>query len=132
MRGVVASIGIVAGAAKRRFAVSLAFLAAAVWLAPAHAQLNILITRPAARPVPIAIVPFGGAAAQSFDIAGVVTADLRSSGRFAPLPLADMVSRPTDPAQVNFQSWRLLKADYLVIGQLTEDSPDRFTAVFQL
>jgi TolB protein len=33
---------------------------------------------------------------------------------------------------VNFKNWRLLKTDYLVIGQLTEDGPDRFTAVFQL
>jgi TolB protein len=42
------------------------------------------------------------------------------------------VSRPTQPAQINFQDWRVLDANYLVIGQLTEDSPDRFTAVFQL
>jgi len=108
--------------------------AAATWLAPAHAQLNILITKAPPRPVPIAIVPFGGtgSAAPAIDIAAVVTADLRSSGRFAPLPLTDMVSRPTQPSDVNFQNWRLLKTDYLVIGQLTEDSPDRFTAVFQL
>ena len=43
-----------------------------------------------------------------------------------------MVSRPTQPAQVNYTDWRLLKVDYVVVGTLTEDSPDRFTAVFQL
>jgi TolB protein len=57
---------------------------------------------------------------------------LGSSGRFAPLATADMVSRPTQPSQVNFQDWRVLDANYLVIGQLSEASPDRFTAVFQL
>jgi len=31
-------------------------------------------------------------------------ADLRSTGRFAPLAAADLVSRPTEPADVNFQS----------------------------
>jgi TolB protein len=134
MPGVAASIGTVA-AAGRRWLVAAGLLAmAAGWWAPASAQLNILITKPAARPIPIAIVPFGwhGSGPAAYDLAGVVTADLRSTGRFAPLAPGDMVSRPTQPAQVNFQSWRLLKTDYLVIGELTEDGPDRFTAVFQL
>jgi TolB protein len=43
-----------------------------------------------------------------------------------------MVSRPTQPTQVNFTDWRLLRVDYLVIGQLTEDAPDRYSVVFQL
>ncbi len=99
-----------------------------------EAQLVVNITRGAETAAPIAVVPFGwqGAGAPAFDLAGVVGADLRSSGRFAPLAVADMVSRPTQAAQVRFQDWRVLDADYLVIGTLTEDSPDRFTAVFQL
>src|SRR5512143_1277062 len=134
MPGVAASIGRVAASGSRWLGACAVLVAAAAWLAPANAQLNILITKPAARPLPIAIVPFGwqGGGPAAFDLAAVVTADLRSTGRFAPLPAADLVSRPTEPAQVNFQSWRLLKTDYLVIGKLTEDSPDRFTAVFEL
>ncbi len=134
MPGVAASIGRAAAQGRRWFVASTLLAATFAWFAPANAQLNILITKPAARPVPIAVVPFGwqGSGAVAFDLAAVVTADLRSTGRFAPLPAADMVTRPTEPAQVNFQSWRLLKSDYLVIGKLTEDSPDRFTAVFEL
>jgi len=134
MPGVAASIGRAVARGRRWFVTGSVLAAAATWLTPANAQLNITITKSPPRAVPIAIVPFGGqgSAPPAFDIAAVVTADLRSSGRFAPLPAADLVSRPTQPAQVNFQSWRLLKVDYLVIGQLTEDSPDRFTAVFQL
>src|SRR5690348_8098530 len=117
MPGVAASIGRAAAQGRRWLVASTLLAATLAWLAPANAQLNILITRPAARPVPIAIVPFGwqGSGPAAFDLAAVVTADLRSTGRFAPLPAADMVTRPTDPAQVNFQSWRLLKTDYLVI-----------------
>jgi TolB protein len=48
------------------------------------------------------------------------------------MAVADMVSRPTQQSQVNFADWRLGRVDYLTIGTLTEDSPDRFTAVFQL
>ena len=134
MTGVAASIGRVAAQGRRWFVASTVLAVAVAWLAPANAQLNILITKPAARPIPIALVPFGwqGNGAVAFDLAAVVTADLRSTGRFAPLPAADLVSRPTQPSDVNFQSWRLLKTDYLVIGQLTEDGPDRFTAVFEL
>jgi TolB protein len=100
----------------------------------ASAQLDILVTRGLTRPLPMAIVPFGwsGAGPAAYDIAGVVSADLASSGRFAPIPVEDMVSRPTTPAQVNYTDWRLLKVDYVVVGTLTEDTPDRFTAVFQL
>ena len=107
---------------------------AAVCGAPVGAQLTIEITSFDVRPVPMAVVPFGwqGAGAAPFDIASVVTSDLRNSGRFAPIAPTDMVSRPTQPAQVNFQDWRVVDVDVLVIGQLTEDSPDRFTAVFQL
>jgi TolB protein len=43
-----------------------------------------------------------------------------------------MVSRPTQAQQVNFQDWRLLKANYLVIGTLAESAADNFAATFQL
>ena len=100
----------------------------------AEAQLNITITEGQDAAVPIAVVPFGwqGSGPPAFDIAGVVSADLGSSGRFAPLATNEMVSRPTQAAQINFQEWRVLDADYLVIGTLTADTPDSFTATFQL
>jgi TolB protein len=111
----------------------LAFLSV-VFSGAANAQLNVVIIQGLTRPVPIAIVPFGwsGGGPPAYDIAGVVSSDLKSSGRFAPLPVADMVSRPTQPDKVNFTDWRLLKVDYVLIGTLTETTPDQFTTVFQL
>jgi TolB protein len=111
-----------------------AALLALTFAGAASAQLNVLITKGLPRPVPMAIVPFGwsGAGPAAYDLAGVVTSDLKSSGRFAPIPVSDMVSRPTQPTQVNYTDWRLLKVDYVVVGTLTENAPDRFTAVFQL
>jgi TolB protein len=110
---------------------------AALWLVAqqAQAQLTVEITRGVERPVPMAIVPFGwqgpGAAAP-YDLAAVVTADLGNSGRFAPIPVANMLTRPTEPSQVNFSDWRILNVDVVVIGQLSETAPDRYTAVFEL
>lgn len=114
---------------------ALALLAVLVaGVASAQRPLDVIVTQGSARPVPMAIVPFGwsGAGPAAYDLAGVVTADLKNSGRFAPIPVADMVSRPTSPAQVNYTDWRIVKVDYVVVGTLTEDAPDRFTAVFQL
>jgi TolB protein len=107
---------------------------AAVLASTADAQLNVTITKGLSRPIPIAVVPFGGqgAGAPAYDISSVVSADLKSSGRFAPMAESDMISRPTQPSQVNFADWRVARVDHVVVGTLTEDSPDRFTAVFQL
>jgi TolB protein len=109
-------------------------LTGALLCGAAQAQMNIVVTGYAVRPIPIAIVPFGwqGTATPAYDVAGVVTADLGNSGRFAPIKVADMVSRPTQPAQVNFQDWRVLDVDALVIGQLSQTSPGRYSAQFQL
>src|SRR5688572_21690160 len=110
-------------------------VAACAWYGTvAEAQLNITIREGSEAAVPIAVVPFGwqGSGPPAFDVAGVVSADLASTGRFAPVPTRDMVSRPTQAPQVNFQDWRLLDANYLVIGTLAESSADNFAATFQL
>lgn len=102
----------------------------------AHAQqtLRVIITKGGERAVPVAIVPFGwqGPGAAPYDLAAVVTSDLRNSGRFAPIPVGNMVTRPTQPSQVTVSDWRVLRVDALVIGQLAPNGPDRYTANFQL
>ena len=124
-------------ARRRRSKLSLLGLVAAAcaWYGTAaEAQLNITITEGQDAAAPIAVVPFAwaGSGEPAFDIAGVVSADLGSSGRFAPMATRDMVSRPTQASQVNFQQWRTLETDYLVIGTLAQDGPENFTATFQL
>ena len=111
----------------------------------AMAQLEIEIRRGVARPVPIAVVPFawepapaspGGAAAAAraapFDVAALVARDLGSSGRFAPIPVADMLSQPSRPTEVRLDDWRILDVDVLVIGRLTEERPGQYSITFQL
>ena len=101
----------------------------------AEPQIVIEITRGVERPVPMAIVPFGwqgpGSAAP-FDVAALVTSDLAQSGRFDPMAIEDMVSRPTQPADVAFQDWQIVDVDYLVIGQVLANANGNHTIVFQL
>lgn len=99
-----------------------------------RAQLVIEITRGQEDAVPIAIVPFGWEAtgAAPFDVAEVVAADLKRSGRFAPLDRKDMIDRPTRGDQIRFQDWRYLKSDFIAVGRLIPDGSDRYAAEFEL
>ena len=109
----------------------LVFAAVAALAAPlANAQLVIEITRGQENAVPIAVVPFGweSANAAPFDVAQVVAADLQRSGRFAPVDRKDMIDRPTAGDQIRFQDWRYLKSDFIVVGKLTPDGGDRYSA----
>ena len=98
------------------------------------AQLRIEINRGIERPIPIAVVPFGyeGVGQAPFDVAELVAKNLDNSGRFQSVPRALLVSKPTRPAQVDIQDWRLLEVDVLVVGRLEPQSGDRHSIVFQV
>lgn len=89
-----------------------------LWIAQAHAVLTIKITQGMSGALPIAVVPFGGAAAQTMgiDLAEIVAADLGGSGRFAPMPRRDMPGHPQSPSDIRFADWRRLGMDNLVVG----------------
>ena len=116
----------------KTFAVLVCF-ALSWFAAAANAQLVIEITKSAEDAVPVAIVPFGweSTGAAPFDVAEVVAADLRRSGRFAPLERKDMIDRPTQGDQIRFQDWRYLKTDFIVVGKLTPQGTG-FSAKFEL
>jgi TolB protein len=103
--------------------------------APALAQLEVTVSRGVERPVPTAIVPFGwqgNADDAPFDVAALVEQDLGNSGYFDPMARRDMVSRPTRASDLNFQDWRIVDVDIVLIGQMTQDAADRYTISFQL
>ena len=98
-------------------------LLAMAYAAPAAAQLRLDITEGVKDAVPVAVVPFAGQPeGGANDVADVVSGDLRLSGRFAPLDRADIVSRPTRASDVRLEDWRLLKADYVVVGEVGADA----------
>lgn len=98
----------------------------------ARAALTIEITQGVEGAVPIAVVPFGPIGANlPVDMADVISADLRRSGRFAPVARDDLIARPYEASQVNFRDWRLLKSDNLVIGKVTPFGAG-YVAQFQL
>lgn len=102
---------------------------------PALAQLEVTVSQSVDRPTPTAVVPFGwqgSGATAPFDVAALVEQDLGNSGYFDPMARRDMVSQPTRASDLNFQDWRIVDVDIVLIGQMTQDAPDRYTISFQL
>lgn len=117
-----------------RLLTSVLFSALALLAGIARAELVIEISRGAERPMSVAIVPLGwqGVGGLPMDVADIVSRDLASSGRFAPLPVADMVQRPTTAAEVDFQDWRTLGVEAVVVGMLQQTAPGEYVIQFQL
>ncbi|HEX4870872.1 MAG TPA: Tol-Pal system beta propeller repeat protein TolB [Nevskiaceae bacterium] len=100
---------------------------------PASAQLEFTVTGGETGAQPIAIVPFAGNEGLPTDIAQVIEANLVRSGQFYGLARADMLEKPSDPARINFQNWRAVNMENLVIGRVIRDpGSDRTVVRFHL
>ncbi len=98
----------------------------------AHAVMNIEITGGQEGASPIAIVPFGyDGGTPPTDIAAVIGADIRRTGRFSPLAERDLIARPRDMAEVNFADWRSLGSENLVVGRV-RPAGGGYTVQFEL
>ena len=100
----------------------------------AQAVLTIDITKGVKAAIPIAIVPFRVTPSQALpeSIWDVVASDLARSGRFAPLPEADFLSKPATVSEIQYKDWRLLKQNAIVIGQVQQLGGDQFEVSFRL
>ena len=100
----------------------------------AAAELRVEITEWNIEPAPIAVVPFAWEAdtAASLDVSAVIAADLRRSGRFQPIDSNDMLSRPTRGADMDFDDWRILKVEAVVIGRVEQTGDNAYSVQFQL
>jgi TolB protein len=101
---------------------------------PTWAELVVEVTKGQSDAIPIAVVPFNSPeeAAGSFDVAQLVSNDLVRSGRFRSMERKDMIDQPHTGAAINFDDWRRLSNDYLVVGQVQSQGPDRYNVVFEL
>ena len=88
-----------------------------------------------AQPTPVAIVPFGwegDTAEMPLNVAKVIVDDLRRSGRFAPIEENDMLQKPTDGSDVDFDDWSILGVEAVVVGKLIQTGANSYTLQFQL
>lgn len=116
----------------KRWLVAVGFVVSALsW--HVQAELIIEITGGSEGALPIAVVPFGseGFAAPE-DISEVISSDLASSGRFAPLAQQDLISQPHEKSEINFADWRLLRSEGLLVGKVNSLDGETYEVQFQL
>jgi TolB protein len=114
---------------------ALLLLLAFAWPAgQAGAQLTVQILRGMAESVPIAIVPltWEGGGDPPYDVAATVQSDLERSGRFRPLPRAQLIEQPGTAGEVDVADWRMLKVDYVLVGKLSPVSAGRYELRYEL
>lgn len=80
----------------------------------------LLITGGANSATPIAVVPFGwqGGTVLPEDMSEIIGNDLRNSGYFEPIPRQNMISLPTQAAEVIYRDWKVLGAQYVLVGSI--------------
>lgn len=120
---------------KIRKLITVAMLAGTwLWAASAHALLEIHITGGTEGGIPIAIVPFewAGSGPVPEDVSAIVASDLRGSGRFELKPKSDFLETPHHGSEVNFEKWRAIGVDNLVVGRVQPTANGSYLVQFQL
>jgi TolB protein len=100
----------------------------------AQAELTIEITEGIKRR-PIAVVPFGwegNSPTMPQDVSEVISNDLTRSGRFAPIPVGDMLQQPTSGVDMDFDDWSILGVEAVVVGRVTQTGANAYDVQFQL
>ncbi|KFA22153.1 translocation protein TolB, partial [Xanthomonas vasicola pv. musacearum NCPPB 4384] len=97
--------------------------------------LTIDIVGGSASATPIAVIPMpyqGSGTAPQTDVSAVVGADLDRSGQFRTLPAAQIVEKPTRGTEVQFQTWRTLKQNYIVVGRVMDAGDGAYRVEYEL
>ncbi len=110
-----------------------------VWFASAAAFAagsldTIIIDRGVDEPIRIAVVPFktDPSLVSEANQADIIGFDLARSGQFDPLASENMLSYPNNRQMVFFRDWRILKSQYLVIGNARLTADGRVAIDFEL
>lgn len=98
-----------------------------------QAQTNIVfVTKGIDNPTKIAVVPFawdGGRISE--DVGAIIGKDLEFSGQFEAISPTRMLAFPRSEAEVHYRDWKVLGAEYLVLGSLTQQN-GRYYASYEL
>ena len=113
------------------------FLMAAMIMAlaarPALAVVEIDIYKANVEPLPIAITDFQSTDDLGAKVSGVVEADLKRSGLFAPVNRGAFIEKITNPDQTpRFPDWTAINAQALVTGRVVKEADGRLRAEYRL
>src|SRR5690606_17277087 len=78
------------------------------------------------------VVPIGAERNLPEDISAIVDANLERSGYFRPINRQNMLSFPRRDTEVHYRDWRILNAEYVVVGNLERIDGGRVRVEFSL
>lgn len=100
---------------------------------PARALVEIDVNKGVIEPLPIAVTDFLSGDATGAEITSVISADLQRSGLFAPIDKGAFIEKISNPdAAPRFEDWKVINAQALVTGRVTEEPDGRLRAEFRL
>lgn len=99
-----------------------------VFVQPVYAALNLTLTQGMSGAVPIAIVPF----ANDNGVSTIISNDMNNSGKFKALDASAMPANPTDANAINFEQWKNIKQNDVVVGTISSSGFDQYRIHFQL
>ncbi len=100
---------------------------------PARALVEIDVNKGNVEPLPIAVTDFLSGDTIGADISGVITADLKRSGLFAPIDRGAFIEKISNPdVAPRFEDWKVINAQALVTGRVTQEADGRLRAEFRL
>ncbi|TCT37292.1 Tol-Pal system beta propeller repeat protein TolB [Martelella mediterranea] len=104
-----------------------------LFVAPANALVEIDVSQGNVQPLPIAITDFVSDDGLGIQISDVVAADLKRSGLFKPIDKSAFIQNIANPDDMpRFEDWRLLNAEALVVGRVTQEADGRLNVQFRL
>nr|WP_280821158.1 Tol-Pal system beta propeller repeat protein TolB [Mesorhizobium soli] len=105
----------------------------AVTTLPARARVEIDVNKGTVEPLPIAITDFLSGDGIGAEISSIVSADLKRSGLFAPIDKGAFIEKISNPdAQPRFEDWKVINAQALVTGRVTQEADGRLRAQYRL
>ncbi|MEZ5812505.1 MAG: Tol-Pal system beta propeller repeat protein TolB [Rhizobiaceae bacterium] len=100
---------------------------------PARALVEIDVNKGTIEPLPIAVTEFLAGDAIGAEISGVVASDLKRSGLFAPINRDAFIEKISNPdVAPRFEDWRVINAQALVTGRVSQEADGRLRAEFRL
>jgi TolB protein len=100
---------------------------------PAHALVEIDVNKGNIEPLPIAVTDFLASNELGAEITSVIAADLKRSGLFAPIDKGAFIEKISNPdAAPRFEDWKVINAQALVTGRVTQEADGRLRAEFRL
>ncbi len=100
---------------------------------PARALVEIDVNKGNVEPLPVAVTDFLSSDGLGSEITSIISADLKRSGLFAPIDKGAFIEKITNPdAAPRFEDWKVINAQALVTGRVTQEADGRLRAEFRL